>query len=270
VPEGDTIYRAARAMHRALAGHAVVSFTTALAELLGRAVEGRTIVAVRSAGKHLLVEFSDDLVLRTHMRMHGSWHLYRRGEPWQRPRRDMRIVITTASVEAVGFRIPVAEFLTGRQLERSPALATLGPDLLGDEFDDAAALGRMRQACDLAMGDLLLDQRVMAGLGNVYKSEVLFVCRVNPFIAARDVDDDTLTAVIATARKLLRSNVSGALAPMTTYTGFRKTTRRDARLWVYGRARKPCRRCGTPIRMRRQGAHARSTYWCPVCQAGAA
>jgi endonuclease VIII len=271
-------------MHRALAGHVVVGFTTMLAELLGRKVEGRTIIAVRSAGKHLLVEFSDDLVLRTHMRMHGSWHLYRRGERWQRPRRDMRIVITTATVEAVGFRIPVAEFLTGRQLERSPALTALGPDLLADDFDDAAALARMRQAGsgamgdvamgdvamgNVAMGDLLLDQRVMAGIGNVYKSEVLFVCRVNPFVLARDVDDTALATVIATARKLLLINVSGSLAPMTTYTGSRKTTRRDApgeRLWVYGRARAPCRRCGTPIRMRRQGVHARSTYWCPSCQ----
>jgi endonuclease VIII len=272
VPEGDTIFRAARTLHGALAGQVVVSFTTVLAQLAGRTIEGRTILGVRSAGKHLLVEFSGDLVLRTHMRMHGSWHLYRRGARWQRPRRDMRIIITTAAVEAVGFRIPVAEFLTAATRRRSPALATLGPDLLADEFDDAGALARMKQAGDMAIGDLLLDQRVMAGIGNVYKSEILFACRVPPFTPARDVGDETLAAVIATARRLLRSTVSGSLAPMTTYTGFRRTTRREApgeRLWVYGRAGKPCRRCGTPIRMRRQGVHARSTYWCPVCQPAA-
>jgi endonuclease VIII len=272
VPEGDTIYRAARTLHRALAGQAVTGFTTMLAALAGTRVEGRTIMAVRSAGKHLLVEFSEDLVLRTHMRMHGSWHLYRRGELWQRPHRDMRIVIATHTLEAVGFRIPVAEFVTGARLQRHAALAALGPDLLADDFDEAAALARMKQAGDMAMGDLLLNQRVMAGIGNVYKSEILFACRVNPFVAGGAVDDATLAAVIATARRFLRSNVSESLAPMTTYSGFRRTTRRDdpgERLWVYGRARTPCRRCGTAIRMRRQGVHARSTYWCPSCQPAA-
>jgi endonuclease VIII len=269
VPEGDTIYRAARTLHRALAGQTVAGFTTVLAQLLGRALEGRTILGVRSAGKHLLVEFSGDLVLRTHMRMHGSWHLYRRGERWQRPRRDMRIVIATDTLEAVGFRIPVAEFLTAAALRRSHTLAALGPDLLAEDFDEAEALARMKQAPDAAVGDLLLDQRVMAGLGNVYKSEVLFACQVSPFAAARDVGDETLAAVITTARRFLRSNVSESLAPMTTFSGFRRTTRRSApgeRLWVYGRAGKPCRRCGTPIRTRRQGVHARATYWCPSCQ----
>jgi endonuclease VIII len=269
VPEGDTIYRAARTLHGALAGQGVVAFTTVLPQLAGRDVEGRTILGVRSAGKHLLVEFSGDLVLRTHMRMHGSWHLYRRGERRQRPRRDMRIVIATEGLEAVGFRIPVAEFIARTKLRRNEALAALGPDLLSDAFDEAEALARIKQAADMAVGDLLLDQRVMAGIGNVYKSEVLFACRVNPFVAAGELGDETLAAVIATARKFLQINVAGSLAPMTTYTGFRRTTRRDApgeRLWVYGRARKPCRRCGTPIRMRRQGVHARSTYWCPSCQ----
>jgi endonuclease VIII len=252
-----------------MAGQVVVLFATRLATLTGRTVEGRSIMAVRSAGKHLLVEFSGDLVLRTHMRMHGSWHLYDKGDVWQRPSRDMRIVIGTETLEAVGFRIPVAEFIDGAKLRRNPALAALGPDLLSDGFDETLALERMKHAGDMAMGDLLLNQRVMAGVGNVYKSEILFACGVNPFVAASAVDDATLAAVVAKARQFLRSNVSDPVAPMTTYTGFRKTTRRDdptERLWVYGRARKPCRRCGTPIRMRRQGLHARSTYWCPACQ----
>jgi endonuclease VIII len=273
MPEGDTIFRAARALHRALAGQTVTAFDSQLPALNriheDAPVTGRTIERVIAAGKHLLMHFSGDLVLRTHMRMNGSWHIYRPGERWQRARRDMRILISTETFEAVGFNIPVAEFTSSRALSRHNELRRLGPDLLSDEFRTSEAVQRIRERGTTPIADALLNQRVVAGLGNVYKSEVLFMCRVNPFTLVRDVGDDKLAAIVDTAQQVLRANVSEALAPMTTYSGFRKTTRRASpreRLWVYGRARLPCRRCGTPVRIRKQGLDARLTYWCPECQ----
>ena len=270
MPEGDTIFRAARTLHRALAGKTVVRFESML-PALDRAPRSPAgpIDRVSTAGKHLLMHFSGDLVLRTHMRMNGSWHIYRRGERWQRPRRDMRMVIATDEFEAVGFNIPVAELIASRDLRRHEELRKLGPDLLADTFDAAEAMRRLRERGEMAIADALLNQRVMAGIGNVYKSEVLFLCRVNPFAPVRDLDDAQLASIIETARRLLLANVTSGLAAMTTYTGFRRTTRRDdpkERLWVYGRARLPCRRCGTPISVRKQGPDARLTYWCGACQ----
>jgi endonuclease-8 len=232
-------------------------------------ITGRSVDEVKSAGKHMLMRFSDGLVLRTHMRMNGSWHIYRPGEPWRRPRRDMRIVVATADFEAVGFNIPVAEFIRDAALARHDELRRLGPDLLSDDFDETEAISRIQARGTMAIGDVLLNQRVIAGIGNVYKSETLFACGVNPFAAAASLDREVVRRIVMTARKFLRTNVSTTLAPMTTYTGLRRTTKRDdpgARLWVYGRARQPCRRCGTAIGMRKQGADARVTYWCPRCQ----
>jgi endonuclease-8 len=210
-----------------------------------------------------------DLILRTHMRMNGSWHIYRPGERWRRPGSDMRILIAVADFEAVGFNIPVAEFIRQRDLARHRELRQLGPDLLSEDFDEAEAIARIHARPTMAIGDVLLDQRVMAGVGNVYKSETLFACGVNPFVAAGALDDDIVRKLVVTARRFLRANVSPGLAAMTTYTGFRRTTGRDdpsQRLWVYGRARLPCRRCGTAIQVRKQGTDARLTYWCPSCQ----
>ena len=273
MPEGDTIFRAARTLHRALAGKQVTVFESALPALNrihdDSPITGRTIERVDTAGKHLLMHFSGDLVLRTHMRMNGSWHIYRRGERWQRSRRDMRIVIATADFEAVGFSIPVAEFTSARALGKHRELRTLGPDVLSEDFDADAALERLRARGTTAIADALLNQRVLAGLGNVYKSEVLFMCGINPFALVRDLEDAALAAIVETGRRVLRANVSEGLALMTTYTGFRRTTGRSdpkERLWVYGRARLPCRRCGTAIRVRKQGTDARLTYWCPGCQ----
>ena len=274
MPEGDTIFRAARTLHRALAGREVVAFSSVFPALNrvheDAPVTGRTIERVRSAGKHLLMEFSGGLVLRTHMRMNGSWHIYRRGEAWQRPRRDMRIVVATASFEAVGFNIPVAEMLQAAALHRHDELRKLGPDLLDDGFDEAEAAARVRARGAEPIGDVLLNQRVLAGIGNVYKSEVLFACRVHPFTPAAELDASQILKIVRTARRLLRANVSDTLPLMTTYGGYRKTTGRDdpkERLWVYGRARLACRRCSTPISISKAGKDARLTYWCEVCQA---
>lgn len=273
MPEGDTIFRAARTLHRALAGRSVTAFESGFPALNrihdDAPITGRTIEKVAAAGKHLLMHFSGDLVLRTHMRMNGSWHIYRSGERWQRPRRDLRIRIEAGDFEAVGFNIPVAEFIRAAALTRHRELRRLGPDLLATEFDAADAARRLRERASLPIADALLDQRVVAGIGNVYKSEVLFICRINPFARVGEVSDAQLTGIIETARRVLRSNVSNDLAPMTTYSGFRRTTRRASpqeRLWVYGRARFPCRKCATPIRVRKHGLDARLTYWCPRCQ----
>ena len=273
MPEGDTIFRAARTLDRALAGKPVVRFASVFPALTriheDHPVTGRTVDRVESVGKHLLMRFSGDLVLRTHMRMNGSWHIYRPGEAWKRPGRDMRVLVGTRDFEAVGFNIPVAELLGGRDLERHGELRQLGPDLLGQTFDAGLALERARARPAAEIGDALLNQRVMAGVGNVYKSEVLFACRVNPFTPVAEVTDDQLRGLIDTARRFLLANVHTGLAPMTTYTGYRRTTRRAdpaERLWVYGRARLPCRRCGSAIRVQAQGPDARLTYWCPKCQ----
>lgn len=274
MPEGDTIFRAARTLHRAMAGHVVVRFESVYPALTrvheDAPVTGRTIETVSAAGKHLLMRFSGDLVLRTHMRMNGSWHIYRPGETWQRPRRDMRVLVATRDFVAVGFNVPVAELIDARRLARHRDLARLGPDLLADDFDEAEALARMRGQGARPIADVLLDQRVLAGVGNVYKSEVLFVCGVTPSARTADLADDALVRIVATARRLLRVNVQPGVMPMTTYTGLRRTTGRDNpqdRLWVYGRAGRPCRRCGTPILRSRDGDAARLTYWCGRCQA---
>jgi endonuclease-8 len=273
MPEGDTIFRAARTLDRALAGKIVVAFESVMPALTrvhdDTPITGRTVDRVAAAGKHLLMYLSGGLVLRTHMRMNGSWHIYRRGERWLRPRRDMRVTITVEDFEAVGFNVPVAEFIAARDMARHDDLRRLGPDLLSDAFDRDEAVRRLRERGDAAIGDAVIDQRAIAGLGNVYKSEVLFLCRVDPFTPVRAIDDERLAAIVDTSTRLLRSNVSDGVAAMTTYTGFRRTTRRDdpkERLWVYGRARLPCRRCGTTIRVRKQGVDARLTYWCPACQ----
>ena len=273
MPEGDTIFRAARTLHRALAGKPVVRFESVFPHLNrvhdDAPLTGRTVESVRAAGKHVLMQFSGELVLRTHMRMNGSWHIYRPGEPWQRPRRAMRIVVATADFVAVGFDIPVAEMIRARELKKHDELRRLGPDLLAETFDAVEAQRRMRERESTEIADVLLNQRVLAGIGNVYKSEVLFSCGVSPFTRVASLDDRQLDCLITTARRFLRANVGDNLAAMTTYTGFRRTTRRSdpaERLWVYGRAGDPCRTCGTAIKMRAQGPDARLTYWCPSCQ----
>jgi endonuclease-8 len=274
MPEGDTIFRAARTLNRALAGRQVVRFESVLPALTrvheDSPLTGRTIESVTAAGKHVLMRFSGHLVLRTHMRMNGSWHIYRPGEKWLRPRRDMRIVVATDAYEAVGFNVPIAELLTSAGVQRQEDLRKMGPDLLGDSFDADEAMRRFRERPAIEIADALLNQRVVAGVGNVYKSEVLFLCGVDPCLRVDRVTDQQLRAILETARKHLKANVIDSTAAIVTYRGYRRTTGRadpSERLYVYGRARKPCRKCGTRIEVRAQGPNARLTYWCPACQA---
>ena len=274
MPEGDTIFRSARALDRALGGKIVTGFETAYARLASidddKRIAGRAVEHVEARGKWLLMYFSGDLILVTHMRMNGSWHLYRTGEKWRRPRRDMRIVIETADWSAVGFTVPVAEFHSAASLLRKTIIPALGPDLLKQDFDLGAAVARMREHYGEQIAEVLLNQRVMAGIGNVYKSETCFICGVNPFRAVRTLDPSQLEQLVFTARKFLTLNVAeGASGEIATYAGLRRTTHTSdqaERLWVYGRRGEPCRRCGTPIEMCKQGAGARTTFWCPVCQ----
>jgi endonuclease-8 len=273
VPEGDTIYRAARTLHAALAGQAITRFETGLAQLArvdrDEPIAGRVVEAVSAAGKHLLMSLSGGLVLRTHMRMNGSWHIYRPGERWQMSARAMRIRVDTDRWVAVAFNVYVAEFVRQQALVRHPPIATLGPDLLG-EFDNDAALARVRQQGTRPLHQVLLDQRIMAGIGNVYKSEILFLSNLHPDTPAVALDDSQWLALMDLARHLLRANVAESSGPgIETYRGLRRTTGRmnpEDRLWVYSRGGQPCRRCGTRIASRKEGDAARVTYWCPRCQ----
>jgi endonuclease-8 len=273
MPEGDTIFRAARAMHLALAGQEVVRFETANAHLdrvnVDTPLVGRTIERVEAAGKHHLIVFSGDLILRTHMRMHGSWHLYRHGEKWWRRPSAMRVRVDTAKWVAVAFNVPVAEFVTPKELATTDAVAKLGPDLLGETFDRDEAVRRLVATADQPIALSLLNQRVVAGVGNVYKSEVLFLSGVNPYTPTSAVPRDALERMLDLARELLRANVRGSSAQIQTFRNLRRTSRSidpSQNLWVYGRAGKPCRKCGTPIEVKKMGVEARSTFWCAKCQ----
>lgn len=254
MPEGDTIFRTAATLTKALVGKPITRFETVLPRLARiddqTPLRGRTIERVVAQGKHLIIDFSGGLHLRSHMKMNGSWHVYRAGERWQRPRRDMRVVLETADYVAVGFNLPVAELLTSAELARSDDLRALGPDILRDDFDAAEAVRRLRTLPNEEIGSALLNQRALAGIGNIWKSEALFATGVNPFRRVGDLDDTTLTAVVDAARRLMRASAVEGRAPRA----------------VYSRGGELCRKCGAPIEYRKQGPDARGTYWCPRCQ----
>jgi len=267
MPEGDTIFRAARALHRALAGKVVTRFESVYPALTRVAedhpIVGRTVESVAARGKHLLMMFSGDLLLHTHMRMNGSWHLYPAGARWQRSARDMRVLVATADAVAVGFNVPIAELLTPGQLARHEELRALGPDLLDSSCDSGDVLRRMRAHEREAVGDVLLNQRVAAGIGNVLKSETLFLARLHPFTPIDRLADADLERLIDIAREQLAKSAMSPRGRNTT-----RSMNPDAKLWVYGRESKPCRRCGATIRAKKTGLDARLTYWCPDCQRG--
>lgn len=256
MPEGDTIHRAANRLRPALEGHTLVRFEAP--RLVGdRPTAGERIDAVEARGKHLLVHFAGGLTLRTHLRMTGSWHLYRTGERWQKPAHLLRALVEADSGwVAVCFQAPVVETYH-RGAGEPPELAALGPDLTTDAPDIDAAIARIGAIAGAGteVADVLLDQRMAAGIGNVYKSEVLFLHRLDPFTPVSDVDTERLRGILTTAHELLRANLGTS----------RRTTYRGG-LAVYGRQGQECPRCGTPVRMRLQGPMARSTYWCPSCQ----
>lgn len=260
MPEGDTLYKTAARLGPALAGHLVTRFEAP--RLRGdRPALGTLVEAVEARGKHLLVHFADGLTLRTHLRMTGSWHVYRQEERWQRPAHLARVVVGTDSGwVGVCFSAPVVETYH-RGLGAPDPLVSLGPDLcLLDRADSAAldeVVARVAQLAEpgTTLGDALLDQRIAAGVGNVYKSEACFACGIDPGTPIDELDDSMRRQVWTTAAQQLQANLTHAE---------RRTHSRG--LAVYGRQGEPCHRCGTPIRMAHQGAHARSSYWCPCCQ----
>jgi endonuclease-8 len=218
---------------------------------------GTRVASVESRGKHLLVHFDDGLTLRTHMRMTGAWHVYRAGERWRQPAHLSRATLELDNGwVAVCFAAPVVETYDRRGAD-PPPLAALGPDLCAADVDMEVVMERLALVSDgdTEIADALLDQRVAAGIGNVYKSEVLWSCGVDPFAQVSALDDRTRRRLYEVAHKLLRSNLGSG--PRATHEGG---------LAVYGRRGQPCRRCGTPVRARAQGEHARRTYWCPSCQ----
>lgn len=274
MPEGDTLHRTAAALHRVLAGQRVTQFDARLDPLArvdaATPIAGRLVDRCEAVGKHLLIHLSGDLILRSHLRMHGSWHLYRHGERWRRPAHALRVALHTADWIALGFDLPVAEFLTPQSLARHAVLTALGPDLLSPHVPLDRVLDRIEAAGNRPVHEVLLDQRVMAGLGNVFKSELLFLAGWHPDQPAAHASRDQWRALLERAVTLLQANaVAAGDATVLTPRGTRLTTgsrHPDARLWVYGRAGLPCRQCATPILVARRGAHARSTYWCPACQ----
>lgn len=266
MPEGDTIFRIAAVLRRTLLGARIDRASAQPRPGLRRVpdverIVGSIVGSVEARGKHLLIGFDNGLTLRTHLRMTGAWHRYALREAWTKPASQASVVLETATAVVVCFDAPEVELMTDAQVARHPQLTTLGPDLLSRAFDADEAVRRLRANARRPIGEALLDQRAMAGLGNVLKSEVCSVERVSPWRPVGELDDDALVRVVATARRLLNANLDGG-ARVTT--GQRRAGRQ---LWVYSRAGQPCRTCGTLIEGRRQGDHARMTYWCPHCQA---
>jgi endonuclease-8 len=257
MPEGDTIHHAARSVGEALVGREIVSIETPhprhrydrWPERLG----GRAVRRVDAHGKHLFLRFDGDLTLHSHLRMGGKWGVYRRGERWRRSPRRAWLVIRTPEHEVVQFDGPVLELLTEGRTRFDQRLADLGPDVLADELDERGVLRRLREDDPTrGIGDALLDQRTLAGVGNIWKSESCFLAGVDPWRPLAEVTDEEALTVVREARREMRLSADG-----------RGYLREPA---VFERAGLPCPRCGTLVRARRQGDEGRTTYWCPGCQ----
>lgn len=255
MPEGDTLFRTATTLQAALAGRALTEVRAAVPEVEHAGLRGLVVTGVAAHGKHLYIHFADGRALRTHLRMTGSFHVYRPGERWQKPARLVRYVLVNADYEVVCFAAPDIAVL--RPGEADAHAAGLGPDLLAPDFDVDEAARRLSALGSLSIAEALLAQRAVAGIGNVYKSEVLFVRRTSPFVPVAELSREVLLGLLGAARKLMQVNRDG---------GPRRTRSGAEPLWVYGRSGAPCLVCGVPIVMRRQGADARSTYYCPPCQ----
>ncbi len=263
MPEGDTIHKIANYLEPRLANTEVVSVQMADA-LAARRCESQRVDAVTARGKHLFIELDNGFALRSHLGMHGSWHCYPKGGDWQRPRWQASLIVSTAADDYVCFNAKEVELVRIPSVRERIVSARLGPDLIADEPDYAELVARARAIleADTLLADVLLDQRVASGIGNVYKSEVLFIERVLPDCLLGRTDDDTLKRLFETAADRLRRNLGGG----------KRVTRFEndgaGRLWVYGRGGLPCLRCDSRIDSRRMGRHQRGTYWCPDCQSG--
>jgi endonuclease VIII len=266
MPEGDTIHRAAVVLRRVLADQVVTGFQIVAPKVSAaardEAILGSTVSAVESNGKHLFIHFTtpNEVVLHTHMKMSGSWHVYRPGERWWEAESEARVVIRTAQVVAPCFHPPIVELLTARELGLHPIVSALGPDIIRDEFDMAEAITRLREKQDRDVATALLDQRVISGIGNVYKVEALFLARVSPWAQVRELDDETLRRIVGHARTLIRLNRNGG--ERRTHFGLNP---REL-MWVDERAGLPCHVCGTRVESGWHPDEVRKSWYCPTCQ----
>lgn len=253
MPEGDTIHNTAARLRPALEGAVLLGFE-ARRMRAHRPRPGWRIESVQAVGKHLMIRFERDLVLHTHMQMTGSWHLYATGERWRKPAHLSRAVLAVEGWQAVCFSAPVVEtFVIGHDPDPT---AHLGPDLCGADPDLDLAVDRFALVDEgTQIGPALVDQRIAAGIGNVYKSETLFACGLDPFVPVAEVGSEQRRQLLEAAHRQLRMNL-GRNDRQTVPGG----------LAVYGRANRPCRVCGVGIRVDRQGDQSRTTYWCPRCQ----
>jgi endonuclease-8 len=260
MPEGDTVHKLANYLRPRLQGEALTGGRLRHADRLELA--GRRVAEVQARGKHLFIALDDGRSLRSHLGMYGSWHRYARGEPWRRPVRQAGLVLETRSDVYVCFNPKEVELLATRGLRERDLQAHLGPDLIAEDADPAALAQRARTRLEpqTPLVDVLLDQRVACGIGNVYKSELLFLACEPPLRPLAEVEDTALGALYTRATALLRKNLYGG--PRTT----RWTGRDGGTLWVYGRKGQSCLRCGSPIRQALLGRDQRSTYWCERCQ----
>ncbi|RVU16096.1 Fpg/Nei family DNA glycosylase [Streptomyces antnestii] len=265
MPEGDTVAQTARRLHTALAGQVLTRSDLRVPRFATADLTGRAVLDVTPRGKHLLTRIEGGLTLHSHLRMDGSWKVYAPGERWTGgPGHQIRAVLGNATRTAVGYRLPVLELL--RTTDENKVVGHLGPDLLGPDWDADTALRNLLRDPARPLGDALLDQRNLAGIGNVYKSELCFLLRVTPWLPVGDLPAGTAAHLPELAKRLLETNRD---RPARVTTG---SDRPGRRLYVYGRAPRPCLRCRTPIRSADQGdgARDRPTYWCPACQHGPA
>ena len=253
MPEGDTIFRAAATLDRWLSGRTVTAARTQVDRLPAHKLVGQTVEGVEARAKHLLVRFSSGMTLHTHMKMTGSWHVYSAGERWRKPQSQARFVLEAGERVAVCFNAPVIELLASGGEAQHPGLVNLGPDVLKPPVDLAEVRRRAASTpATTTIGELLLDQSVVSGIGNIWRCESLFVRRIDPFTARVDVTDEQLDALVTVASGMMQESVRAG---------------RMDEPWVYGRSRRPCRRCGTRIEVRSLGAPLpRTVYWCPRCQ----
>ncbi|MGQ4364941.1 Fpg/Nei family DNA glycosylase [Streptomyces sp. SAS_272] len=261
MPEGDTVWQAARRLHAALAGKVLTRSDLRVPKFATSDLTGRAVLDVTARGKHLLTRVEGGLTLHSHLRMDGAWKVYSNGQRWTGgPEHQIRAVLGTPDRTAVGYRLPVLELL--RTGEEQRAVGHLGPDLLGPDWDPEQALANLLADPARALGEALLDQRNLAGIGNVFKSELCFLLGATPWLPLGALPADRAAKLPALAKKLLEANRD---RPNRNTTG-----RRGQDLFVYGRAFRPCLRCGTPIRVADQGdgSRERPTYWCPACQTG--
>ncbi|MFE7591168.1 DNA-formamidopyrimidine glycosylase family protein [Kitasatospora sp. NPDC057512] len=263
MPEGDSVYRVAAHLHEALAGQPLTSADLRVPAHATADLTGRRVLEVAPRGKHLLARFEGGLTLHTHLRMDGRWVVYRPGERWTGgPEWQIRAVLGTDRGTAVGYRLPVVELL--RTADERRIVGHLGPDLLGSDWDPVEAVRRLLAHPGRPVVEALLDQRNLAGIGNVYANELCFVAGVTPWTEVGELPHPD--RLVERARQMLEAN---KLRPGHITTG---DTRPGYQHWVYGRAGRPCPRCVTPVATGRQGSppRDRTVFWCPYCQRGPA